>query len=197
MLAKTLGFSGVFAFTTLRPGVPKEEKTRISGGISGRDFEGQFSSRTPATRATRTPADRVLHSPRKNPTSVPGFPCPSFLTPLSLVPHSLVPRSSLNRSSLNRSSLNRSSFLALPAADGFSRHGSHRCCGKTGGGLRFQRNGRGRSLFAAADISISLTRHRIQQLQMRRAAGQHRVRQNSLSRLVHAKTAACCQMTGR
>ncbi|MFN9288250.1 MAG: hypothetical protein ACK6EB_09255, partial [Planctomyces sp.] len=27
----------------------------------------------------------------------------------------------------------------ISAAEGFSRHGSHRCCGEAGGGLRLQR----------------------------------------------------------
>jgi hypothetical protein len=41
-----------------------------------------------------------------------------------------------------RSSLPRSLFLVPPpAAEGFSRHGSHRCCGKAGGGMRLQRTG--------------------------------------------------------
>jgi len=100
------GFSEVFAFTTLRPCVPKAEKTRMSGGISGGDSEGHFHPEQPRHARRGNPVLEPSPPMGKEPASVPGCRC---------------------------SSLPRSSFLALPPADGFSRHGSHRCCGKSGG----------------------------------------------------------------
>ena len=111
------GFSGVFAFTSLRSSVPKAEKTRISGGISGGTLNASFHPEQPRHARRGHPGTRSLHSQRKKSDIRSRLP-------LSLVPDSLVPRSLFPTPSL------RTDFL---------RHGSHRCCGKAGGGLRLQR----------------------------------------------------------
>ena len=80
------GFSGVFAFITLRPGVPKAEKTRMSGGISGGTLKAIF---TPNNRDTRDADTRRSSAPQ--PTKKIRRPFPDFLVPRSSLP---VPRSS-------------------------------------------------------------------------------------------------------
>ena len=113
------GFSGSAALRLCFAG---GEKTRISGGT----LKASFHPELPRHARRRYP---LLVSPQpaeQEPTSVPGFPCSLLLAPRSLllVPYSLVPHS-----------------LVPPPADGFSRHGSHRCCGEAGGGRRLQRTG--------------------------------------------------------
>ena len=95
-----------FALSSLSQCVAKAAKMRISGGISGGTLKSYFQP--PKSRHARrgyqilAPAEPTKKSDARS------------RIPLSLVPHSLVPCSRLPRT---------------PAADGFSRHGSHRCCG--------------------------------------------------------------------
>ena len=78
------GFSGVFAFTSLRSSVPKAEKTRISGGISGGTLNASFHPEQPR------------HARRGHLVLVPPQPTKKVRRPF---PDSLVPRSLLSRCS--------------------------------------------------------------------------------------------------
>ena len=77
------GFSEVFAFTTLRPCVPKAEKTRISGGISGGTLKSHFQP--PKSRHARR-GNSVLKPSR--PMGKGRRPSPDALGSHSLIPHS-------------------------------------------------------------------------------------------------------------
>ena len=92
---KNPGFSGVFAFTTLRPCLPKAEKTRISGGISGGTLKASSHPEQPRHARRRNPVLVPPQPAEQEPTSVPGFPCSLLLAPCSsfLAPRSLLPRS--------------------------------------------------------------------------------------------------------